>query len=166
MAGAFSSAFSSAYDVFAIEPPSAGGGSFGYSRKPTKVYRPFDRDIEAIQAVLDNASPKRIEEPVKAKPRRKRELIRKVTQEAVRILEGEGLIANAPVRQELSQAAYEVVRPVFETRPVDSGIMAALIETMLQRAADESFRQQMLEYEAIMAFEADEEDVICLLLAA
>ena len=150
-----------------IPPPVQGGGfgdgRIGYAVKPTKVYRPFDRDIEAIQAVLEKTVPK---PEIAEKPKRKREIVRQVVAEAARIIEGEGLIANQAVKQEAKAAAFEFVLPVFQAPEPDMTALRLAIEMMLQQAADEAYRQQVLEYEAMVAFESDEDDTLCLLLAA
>lgn len=150
----------------AVEPPvqgSGGDGRIGFAVRPTKVYRPFDRDIEAIQSVLESVveSPKQ-----QAKPKRKREIVRAIVAEASRIIEGEGLIANAPVRQEIKQATFDLVFPAFEAKAIDADGMRMLIEQMLNRAAEAAYEQQLLVYEQAMAFEADEEEALWLLLAA
>lgn len=144
--------------------PAGGGGigQIGYSIKPTKVYRPFDRDIEAIQDVLERAERK----PVEAKPKRKREIIRAVVNKAVDVLEAEGLPTPAIVRQELKQAAFELIFPRLEIPDRDDSAFRAAIQAMLEQAAEAAYQQQLFEYEQLMAFEADEDEALCLLLAS
>jgi len=152
-------------EVLPLPQGHGGDGRIGYSVRPTKVYRPFDRDIEAIQEVLERAAHKPTE-TVQAKPKRKREIVRAIVAETVKAIEGDGLIASAPVRQEIKQAAFELLFPAIPLPVNDDSQLRAAIEAMLQRAAEAAYQQQIYEYEQMLAFEADEEDAICLLLAS